>query len=157
MELLQTLAGTPLAAALRQNQTLYIFANAGHILSLALLVGAIVTLDLRILGLFGETRFSDLGPPLARVAATGLVLAVITGVLLFSVRPDEYLQNPAFLTKLGLVAVGIANAVLLHTGRPWRAAVRFGETGRLLRAAAVLSLAVWAGAILAGRWIGFLQ
>ncbi|WP_270938977.1 DUF2214 domain-containing protein [Falsiroseomonas oryzae] len=157
MQALDLLAASPVAAALRRSEVLYPLVNAGHILGLALLVGAIATLDLRLLGLFGRHPLAHLGPPLRRVAAAGLVLAVATGVPLFSVRPVAYAANPAFLLKLGLVGLGIANAAVLHRSPRWRAAIAGAPVSAGLRAAALLSLLVWVAAIGAGRWIGFLE
>jgi uncharacterized membrane protein YidH (DUF202 family) len=157
MELLQALSEWPIAAALRRSSIAYPLVNAAHILSIGLVVGTIVTLDLRVIGLFQKYPASALMPPLSRVAATGVVLAGFTGFLLFSVRPVTYAQNPAFLIKLGLVGLGVLNALALHFNRNWERAISGGEIRTTTRISAMLSLAVWVGAVIAGRWIGFLQ
>jgi len=157
MELLQPLADWPLAAALRRSTVAYAAVNAAHILSIGLVIGAITTLDLRLLGLFKAQALGQLAPPLVRVTATGVALAVLTGALLFSVRPVAYAQNPAFLIKLGLVALGVVNAAVAHGGVHWRRALESGEVHGALKLSALFSLALWAGAVGAGRWIGFLQ
>ena len=92
-----------------------------------------------------------------RVAACGLTLAATTGFLLFSTRPLAYAENPAFLLKLGLIALGLVNVAVLHANSTWHIALAGGPTHTSLRVAAGTSLLVWAGVILAGRWIGFLQ
>lgn len=155
--MLQLLADWPLAAAIRRSGIVYPLVNAAHIAGIGLLLGAIVTLDLRVLGLFRAAPLGALGPPLARVAAGGLALAVATGFLLFSTRPLGYAENPAFLLKLGLVALGVANALLLPRNHHWSVALAGGAVHISLRAAAFLSILIWLGAVLAGRWIGFLQ
>lgn len=155
--MLELIAASAPAVALRGSVTLYLLVNATHVLGFGLLVGAIVTLDLRLLGLFRAAALGHLAPPLVRVAATGLGLAALTGLALFSTRPATYLENPAFLVKLGLLALALANLALLHAGRPWRAALAGGAVATRLRVAAGVSLAAWLGALLAGRWIGFLQ
>ena len=142
---------------LRQSALLYPLLNAAHILGLSLLIGAIATLDLRLLGLFRAQMLAALAPVLWRMAAAGLGLALATGFLLFSVRPQSYAQNTAFLVKLALVALGLANALLLHHSPAWAQALAGGAIGARLRLAAALSLACWIGALLAGRWIGFLD
>jgi hypothetical protein len=71
------------------------------------------------------------------------------------VRPQTYAANPAFLIKLGLVALGVVNALILHTGQSWRAALVSGDVSVPVKLAACFSILVWAGAVLAGRWIGF--
>jgi len=154
---LRLLSDWPVAAAIRQSATLYPLVNAAHILSLGTVLGAIVTLDLRLLGLFRRHSLAALGPPLSRVAGVGLSLAVLTGFLLFSTRPAAYVENPAFLTKLVLVGLGVLNALALRAGRSWRAALGGGPVSGRLRLAALASLLIWIGAVVAGRWIGFLQ
>lgn len=134
----------------------YALANAAHILSIGLLWGAVATLDLRLLGAFATHPLAHLGPPLRRMAMAGLGAAVLTGALLFAVRPLAYAENPAFLAKLGLVVLGVGNALLLGRGRAWRAALAGAPVPLPLRAAALVSLLAWLAAVLAGRWIGFL-
>jgi hypothetical protein len=157
LEALQALSEWPVAALLRRSAILYPLVNAAHILCFGLLVGAIATLDLRLLGLFRRHSLAHLGPPLRRVAAVGLGLAALTGLLLFSTRPVAYVENPAFLVKLGLIGLGLVNVALLHRNRHWRRAVEGGAVEPSVRAAALVSLLVWAGVVVAGRWIGFLQ
>jgi hypothetical protein len=157
VELLQALADWPVAAALRRSAIAYPLVNAAHIISLGLLLGAITTLDLRLLGLFRAHPVAVLGPPLWRVAACGLALAAVTGFLLFSTRPLAYAENPAFLTKLGLIGLGLLNLLVLRFNAHWRLALGGGAVHGSVRAAALLSLVAWMGAVVAGRWIGFLQ
>ena len=133
----------------------YIFVNAGHILSLGVLVGAVVALDLRLLGAFRATPLAQFVPPLIRLAGFGLAFALLTGVLLFSVQPAHYLENTAFRIKLALIVVGIVNSWL---GRSLTRGPRglHGSPSALLRFTAALSLVIWVSAVLAGRWIAFL-
>jgi hypothetical protein len=154
---LDALAAWPVAAYFRSSTAGYAALNATHIFSIGLLIGSIATLDLRLLGLFRKVPVAALAEPLSRIAAAGIVLAATTGFLLFSVRPATYATNPAFLAKLGLVAIGVLNALLLRTRNDWHMAMENGPIASAVRATALLSLAIWAGAVLAGRWIGFLQ
>jgi hypothetical protein len=155
--LLQAVAGWPLASFFRNSTSAYVALNAAHIFAIGLVVGSIVTLDLRLLGLFRTYPLIALARPLSRMAAVGVLLALVTGFLLFSVRPAAYAQNPAFLTKISLVVLGIGNALLLRLNRYWSSALEGAAVADSVRAAAFLSLLIWAGAVLAGRWIGFLQ
>ncbi|WP_104667757.1 DUF2214 domain-containing protein [Ensifer adhaerens] len=155
-ELVEWIAGWPVGAALRRSAILYLVVNAAHVLAIGLLIGAIVPLDLRLLGLVGPAPLEVLGPFLARAAAVGLALAVVTGLCLFSVRPSAYLTNPALLTKLVLLAVGTLNALSVRVSTAWSVALAGGAVALRLRAQALASLVTWLGALLAGRWIGFL-
>lgn len=153
---LEQLESMPPALWLRQSGVLYLLVNAAHIGAIGLLIGSIVSLDLRLLGIVKPGALAVLAPVLARTAATGLALAVLTGALLFSVRPLEYLHNPAFLTKIGLLAAGAANAWLVHRSRAWARVTDGGPRSGALRLQAGASLLLWLGCLVAGRWIGFL-
>lgn len=157
MDVLAAVAELPVAVALRSSQVLYPLVNAAHIVAIGLLIGAVVTLDLRLLGAFGGHPLAHLGPPLWRVAAGGLALAALTGALLFSTRAPAYAENPAFIAKLGLIGLGVLNVALLRSNRHWRRALEGGPAHPSVRLAALLSLLTWLGAVVAGRWIGFLQ
>lgn len=156
IEFLEWLAASPLSSGLRRSALVYMVVNAAHILSIALLIGAILPLDLRLMGLFGSTPLAIIGPFLSRAAAVGLVGALITGFALFSVKPIEYAGNPAFLAKLGLLMLGIVNAALVHTQAAWGRALSGKAPTPGLRFQAGVSAAVWVSALLAGRWIGFI-
>ena len=154
--MLEWLGGLPFALLLQRSGTLYLLVNAAHIAAIGLLVGTIVSLDLRMLGAFRAVPLAVLAPFLSRMATGGLALAILTGVLLFSVRPVEYAENPAFLAKLVLVALGVLNALWLHAGRHWRGVLSGQQVHAVARLHALASLLLWPGAIVAGRWIGFL-
>lgn len=156
MEWLAPLAETPLARALIVSPTVYLLVNAAHIMAIGILFGCILALDLRLLGLFENVPLQTVAVFLSRMAGKGVALAVLTGLCLFSVKPTEYIQNTAFLAKLGLVALGIVNALVVHVTPGWRAAATQGSISAPLRVSAVISLVIWISAIVAGRWIGFL-
>ena len=157
MEILQALHESGFAGALRRADTFYPFLNAAHILSIALLVGTIATLDLRALGAFRGVPFAALAAPLARMAASGLIAALFTGLLMFSVQPVAYAANDAFLMKIVLVGIGVLNAYTQHSSEAWKRAVAGGAIEAPVKSHAVLSLLIWITAVIAGRWIGFLD
>jgi hypothetical protein len=146
---LEAIGGWPGATWLQQSATAYLFVNAAHILGVAVLLGAILPLDLRLLGLFRRFPIEVLGPFLVRSAAVGLGLALLAGAWLFSVKPEEYLANPAFRWKLVLLALALANVLLQHLGPG------FMHRSSAVRARAALSLGLWLSVLVAGRWIGF--
>ncbi|EHK73890.1 hypothetical protein SM0020_31624 [Sinorhizobium meliloti CCNWSX0020] len=156
-EALTWIEALPFAVAIRRSAVLYIFVNSAHILSIGIIVGSILPLDLRLLGFFRSVPVAVVGPYLSRAAAIGVALAIATGFCLFSVRPVEYAANPAFLTKMTLLALGVLNAAILHLTPQWRDAVKGGPLSPRVRLSALLSMSIWTGAVLAGRWIGFLS
>jgi hypothetical protein len=155
-DILAFVAQSPVAQSLKSSRFVYPLVNAAHILGLATLFGSILCLDLRLLGAFRSVPAQPLARYLPRVAAFGLGVAIVTGALLFTVEPQDYAANPAFLTKAALVGLGAAHAVYLHSTRRWRALTQGGgEIEAGLRISAALSLALWTAAIVAGRLIAF--
>lgn len=154
---LQMLAALPPAVWLRSSGTAYLVVNAAHIAALGAGVGAAVLMDLRLLGAVGrQVPLALLGPFLSRAAGWGLGLAAVTGLWLFAVRPIDYVDNPAFLAKLAVLALALTNVLVMHASGRWAAVLREGRAGLAARVQAVASLALWLGVVLAGRWIGFL-
>ncbi len=153
---LEHLESLPPSIWLRRSATFYLLVNAAHIGAIGLLIGSIVPLDLRLLGLMKPGPLASLAPVLARTAAVGLGLAIVTGAMLFSVRPLEYLANPAFGAKMGLLAAGPRNALLVHRSKAWQRVLDQGRATGGMRARAGASLLLWLGCLVAGRWIGFL-
>ena len=156
MQIVEWIAAWPGAVVLQESGTAYLFVNAAHIIGIALLIGAVLPLDLRLLGCFQTVSVSVIGPFLSRVATTGAIWTILTGLWLFSVKPSEYLANTAFLTKMALLAVAIGNVALQHQGRDFRLAFQGGEIRPRVRILAAFSAVMWLSVLLAGRWIGFL-
>ena len=147
--MLEAISAWPGASWLQQSATAYLFVNAAHILGIAVLLGAILPLDLRLLGFFRRFPVEVLVPFLVRCAAAGLSLAVLMGAWLFSVKPDEYLANAAFRWKLVLLALALVNIGLQHGG------AGLLHMSPAVRVRAGISLCLWLSVLVAGRWIGF--
>lgn len=147
--MLEVIGGWPGAVWLRQSATAYLFVNAAHILGIGILLGAILPLDLRLLGFLRRYPVEVLGPFLVRCAATGLGLAMLAGVWLFSVKPEEYVANAAFRWKLALLSLALVNIALQHTG------AGLLNISPAVRVRGGISLCLWLAVLVAGRWIGF--
>jgi CBS domain-containing protein len=132
---------------------LYAVVSALHILGIALLVGAILLVDLRFAGLLKRLD-PDAMALMRRVARIGAALAVATGILLVSARPAEYLANRVFLAKMAVVALALANALAFEIMARRTPLAALVDTP-YARAAAILSLGLWPVVIGLGRWIAF--
>ncbi len=141
--LLLSLEQSALGDAMRGWRWLYPVVNTVHIVGIALLFGSMVSLDLRFLGVWKSVDSSNLVRVLAPVAVFGFVLAVMAGGLLFTTDARKYAAMPLFQFKMFLLVCGIVNAAC------------FART-RATRRAALISLAVWTGALICGRFIGYL-
>ncbi|MEW5963576.1 MAG: hypothetical protein AB1749_08425 [Pseudomonadota bacterium] len=148
--LLAGLEATALAEHLRASRWSYAAVNTTHLLGISLLIGAILPLELRLLGLWRSIATEALARVLVPVAATGLALAIGAGMLLFSVRAREYAALGVFQVKLALVTLGVAVAIAVQLARGWQ----LDRCGRGT-AIALFSLACWLGALVCGRSIAF--
>ncbi|MEP1217442.1 MAG: DUF6644 family protein [Marinobacter sp.] len=145
-------------SVLRNSTFMYPLVNAGHILGVALLVGGIVPLDVRLLGAWRNYPVTVFADVLRVTSAIGLGLAVVCGALLFATAAVDYARSPIFQAKIVLVLLGVSNAlilgrVLMHKGI--RSLPMNAPMPVLLRAGAVFSLVVWVSALVLGRLLGY--
>lgn len=152
------LEATGLATGLRQSTWAYPLINSGHIFGVALLVGAILPLDLRLIGFWRSVPLLHLWRVLTPVAASGLGLAILCGLLLFSTRATEYAVSPLFWIKMILILCGLLNVLLIRVALPRQNApfwLTHDTPPSTVRICAALSILFWVGALLAGRMIGY--
>ncbi len=144
--------GLALAEWLRFSRWGYATVNSLHVFGIALLVGAIVPLDLRLLGFWRSVELGPLYRILSRAAAIGLVIAIASGLLLFAVRASEYATLDLFLVKISLVGAGLALAAILHFGADLPRASPARQ-----RLVGAISLLLWPAVLLCGRFIAFVM
>jgi hypothetical protein len=144
-------------AALRNSRWTYASVNAAHIVGIALLFGAIVPLDLRLMGWRRGVPIGTMVRILLPVAIAGLALAVAGGLALFSVRAVKYAATGLFQLKMALLVCAITNALLLHRAVQWEThqAATSVIPPRRLRIAGAMSIALWLSVIACGRMIAF--
>jgi len=145
------------ADAMRSGVLLYPAVETTHILGFACLLGAILVLDARLLGLGRGLSPALLARLAIPIAAVGLVVAASAGVLLFVTEAAAYVRNPAFLLKQSLILVGLANIAIFHrllmpTIDTWPID---RPPPRGARVAAGVSAAVWLSVVICGRLIAY--
>jgi hypothetical protein len=155
--LLQSIQSSALAEWMRYTVPAMQVVEATHVLAAVLVLGSVLIVDLRMLGLAdasrGFTRISRETLPLTWIA---FVIAAITGSLMFTTSAETYFLNAAFRLKaLALLAAGINMALFQLLTARGLADWDVGTPPRAARVAGLLSLALWAGVVLLGRWIGF--
>ena len=131
--------------------------EATHVLAAVMLLGTVLIVDLRLLGLVDARR------PVTRVSRETLPLtwaafavAVVTGCLMFSTSAHTYFGNAAFQLKALALLAAALNMVLfrfliVRDVASWN----LSTPPRAARAAGLVSLLLWAAVVLLGRWIGF--
>jgi hypothetical protein len=144
-----------LGHVMRSSPALYPAVEILHILGFVVLVGSILTLDLRLLGLGRAIPIQPMAALLLPLSRLGFLLAISMGFLLFSADAAHVVRNPAFQTKLLLIAAALVNIVIAHVG-PWRrVALWHGEASGGAKITALVSLLLWPGAVCAGRLIAY--
>ena len=120
-----------------------------HITGIALLVGNLVLVELRVWGLGRALPLPALAKLGLTVSLIGFGLAAASGLLMFASQAAELMANRAFVIKMGLLTLAGANAGLFHA--------RDGLTrlDALARLQTALSLGLWFGVIICGRWIAY--
>jgi hypothetical protein len=140
---------------MRSSPSLYPAVEILHILGFVVLVGSILALDVRLLGLGRAIPIQPMAQLLLPLSRFGFLLAVVMGFLLFSADAAHVVRNPAFQAKLLLIAAALVNVLIAHVG-PWRRiALWGGEATFGARVTALLSLLLWIGAVCAGRLIAY--
>jgi hypothetical protein len=136
----------------------YPVVNLIHIIGIASLFGAVVILDLRLLGVWRHARLSPITTAAAPVAMAGFAVAAGSGACLLAANALEYEKNPFLLLKFVAIGLGLLNAIAIRRTTAWRAhATRelSHSEARQLAMFGGLSLVSWLTAVTAGRMIGY--
>jgi hypothetical protein len=136
----------------------YGIVNLFHILGVASLFGAVLILDLRLLGLWRKIALSEISKPTVRVAAMGFIIAVVSGVCLLATKATEYVGNPFLYIKFPAIGLGLLNIIALNSLPAWKQhkirELSMPEQSRLAVFGGT-SLFCWLTAISAGRMIAY--
>jgi len=120
-----------------------------HIAGFALAIGMTALVDFRLLG------FDVLKQSPARIARAfawwtlgGLIVAVFSGLMIFSTDPDMYYRNWSFLLKMAALVIAILFNYTIH-----RKALSKQFSTISARLIAGFSLLLWTGVIFGGIFI----
>jgi hypothetical protein len=139
------------------NNSLWAFAaiEAGHLLALAVLGGAILVVDLRLLG-FGlkEEPVSYVGRTAQPWLIGGLTAAIVTGIpLLASLAAGKYYVNGAFWMKMYFFVAALIFTFTIRRAVVMGDALR--ANSKVGKAVGLVSVLLWSGVGIMGRGIGF--
>ena len=128
-----------------------------HALGLAIVVGVVFSLNLRMLGLYDTIPYTSLHS-LMGVAWIGIWLNIFTGFSIFMAQASSYITNVPFLFKILCIVLGIAilvytRKILRREAESWEAA---GSATRIGTQLAAGSLVFWLLAVITGRLIAYL-
>jgi hypothetical protein len=143
---------------LHESFYMYNWIETTHVLTLMVSLGTLCIIDLRMLGwCFTSVPASKIAERLNKPMLIGFAIMFVTGIALYTAIPVRTSQSLWFRIKLILIAIAGINAWLFH--RHMRASVTSWDSAALpplrTRAAAGLSLALWSGVIVTGRFIAY--
>jgi hypothetical protein len=149
---------TGLAMNIRESTWLFPTIESVHVLAITSVVGTIIIVDLRLMGVASRDR------PISAILADVLPftrwafgVAVVTGSLLFVSHALDYLHKPPFVAKMFLLCVALVNIAVFHllTARGIAGWDSSSRPPMSVKTAGGASLAIWAAIVACGRWIGF--
>ena len=143
-----------IGGAIRSSSWLFPVIEAFHLLGLAVIGGAVLVVDLRLFG-FGLRR-----QPVAQLARdaqpwliASLMVMVATGVLMFTSEAIKCYYHPAFWVKMTSLFLAIIFTFTVRRKVALADETRMGPLRSKL--VALVSITLWSGVGIGGRWIGF--
>jgi hypothetical protein len=157
-DVISYLESSSVADSIRENDLLFPLIESVHVLAICLVVGSILVVDLRLVGL-ASTKWSVGRVTRATLPLTwcAFVVAVASGGLMFISNAAKYLGNGFFIAKMILIGIAGLNMLIFHfigaRDLPkWESNSRPPLPARL---AGGLSILLWVAVVACGRWIGF--
>ena len=120
-----------------------------HVFGVALLLGNLFALEMRVWGHARELPLAALARLSLSLAIAGFGCAAASGLLMFASQPGDLIANQVFVLKMGLVASAGVNAAVFHA----RHGLQRLDTWA--RAQTALSLGLWITVMICGRWIAY--
>jgi len=150
----QWISNTPVSQAIGHSSWAFAVIESVHLLGLAVIGGAVLIVDLRLLGLGLRDQ------PVARVAREvfpwfvgSLIVMLVTGIGLFMSEAIKCYDSRPFWVKMASLLLAM---IFAFTVRRKVALAAEGHVRPIwLKVVAVVSLALWFAVGASGRWIGF--
>jgi hypothetical protein len=136
---------------------LYPAIETSHYIGLAFLVGGIMLIDLRLLGVAKSLPISSMIGLLPWVWA-GFIINVTTGSLLFIYGATSFGTSGAFRLKMAFMVLAGINALIFtlaasRSGSQW---IQSGNVPAFVKAVATASLVLWLCVVTTGRWMAYI-
>ena len=147
-----------LADRIRENEYLFPLIESVHVLAICLVVGSVLAVDLRLLGVaYTAQPVSRVTKGILPLTWCSFSIALASGSLLFMSNASKYLANGYFDTKIVLIGAAGLNMAAFHLTvakdmSRWEGAAVPPPAARL---AGGLSILLWIAVVACGRWIGF--
>jgi hypothetical protein len=157
-DVLTQIESTGIGTAIRESTWLFPTVESLHVLSIVLVVGSIMVVDLRLLNIASRGRsVSELLNEVLPWTWIAFGFAAVTGSLLFTSAAVKYSKDAPFRIKMVLLLLAAINMAIFHLGSYRKVALwdRASMTPTGARVAGGVSLLIWVVVVACGRWIGF--
>jgi len=156
-ELLNSLETSQFSALVKTELWGWPLALTVHALGTALVVGFIIIICLRLLGLFETIPYAVVNR-LFPVVWIALVVQLLSGFVLVAAKPTRYFADSAFVLKLALIVIGVILTIyfqgtIKREAASWEASGAVSSRGVKFVA---VSLLLWCTVLIAGRLAGYL-
>jgi hypothetical protein len=154
---LELLEGSSFSAMVREQIYGWPLFLTIHAFGTALVIGLMLILGLRVMGIFSQIPFATMNR-MVPVVWGALCVQFISGFVLWAAKPTRYVVDGAFLLKVILIIAGIVltrqfQAMLEQEATVWE---NKGAVSPQVTTFAAASFLVWCGVLIAGRLTGFL-
>ena len=151
-------ASTRLSALVNSNQWVWPACETLHFIGLALLIGNVGLMDLRLLGIEKRLPVAAVSR-FVRWAVVGFLINLLTGIMFFAGNPYQYITNVAFGWKLAFIALAVVNVVVFYATGLVRQVEALGpgdDAPVSAKIIAATSLVLWIAVMYMGRMLPYL-
>lgn len=148
----------PMSYYLRESDLAFPLTEAIHLIGLAISVGVIMWIDLRMLNLaLRDIPVSKVISKLEPLAWFGFTVMMLSGIFLFLGKPDNYYDTIPFKIKMFLLPLAGLNLLFFHTSvykeiSDWDKSGAISWKGKLVGGT---SLSLWIVITILGRWTAY--
>jgi len=148
------LEASPLGVFMKDKPATFASVEAVHLLALALLGGAVLATDLRLLGVtMRDVSIATVAEGTYKWFKYALIVLLVTGFMMLAGVATKCYGNPYYWTKMIALAIGIVFAVAIKQPLLRREPEKLSAW--TLRLVGVASFSLWFLVAASGRWIGF--
>jgi hypothetical protein len=157
LTIFQWLENSSISSFFRQSLWLYPAVEIVHIVGFAILAGAAILFDIRLLGFSPQLSVANAARHLLFWAQISLIAVLPSGLILFMVDATTLVSNTAFQVKMALLVIAGVNAWVFHafTSRNMKNRDTFQSTPTGAKIAGILSILIWISIISCGRLIAY--
>lgn len=157
MDFFAWLETTAIANAIRTVPWLYPALETVHYIGLAMLVGSIMLIDLRLLGFARVLPLRSMIGLVPWVWA-GFIVNAVSGSLIFIYGATGFGSSGAFQLKMVLMLLAGINAMIFTfaAGRSKDSWLDTGNVPGSIKVVATASFVLWLGVVTTGRWMAYI-